>query len=532
MDTNILEKCMEITLEYASTNDAEQPILLTLLDLLDSLFQVVENCDFVLSQLGAQSLEKLIYLVKPKEIKFDFADMFDSDLENDSNTPNAHNLSRLDEKSICIEKEEEKEARGLDKTVRLAAATALSRLGYHSSLPSNESICLLISRICTAVNDFFANFHGIDNDESREEILSFDVSRRSFLLQHALATPENEAFVTSILFTKQSHHEQRFLRLQQENSSKERKLIEASKKEGQLKMEKKKYLQKCQSHATVLQRELAKVKSNATQDARQLVALHVSERTSAESRALQFKRSIEESELKLQEIKRKAEESANAEAKTKEELQIACSKLADLQKESEDLRHLVHEETVKSKGLEETLSARMEEFTSANHKLEGEIRHVKDDNKNLLNNLEDLFADMVSIAQIYQIKEKEEDSELEMKNNKIEELHGIISLEKKKNEKMTENLESLKTENEKLFKKYTKYKERLGEERRDRQDETMRRKRNGPVSYINQLHDSQKSSRNDSGYEKSRRSRSQLGKENRYYEAATSSQQQRRKHIK
>ena len=67
------------TLERASTDDVYQPRLLVLLDLLGVLFSSMEFCDAALNQLGAQTLERIIFLVKPKEVKFDFMAMLDGD---------------------------------------------------------------------------------------------------------------------------------------------------------------------------------------------------------------------------------------------------------------------------------------------------------------------------------------------------------------------------------------------------------------------------------------------------------------------
>lgn len=516
---------MNITLEYASTNDAEQPVLLTLLDILDELFHVVENCDFVLSQLGAQSLEKLIYLVEPKERKIDFC--FDMDIEKNSNTPPANNLSRLDEKSICIEQEEEKEARGLDYTVRLAAATVLSRLGYHASLPSDESLGLLISRICTGVNEFFASFHEFKLDERFKNILSLDVSKRSYRLQYAMTTSENEAFVTSILFAKLEHHEGMLIELKQENESKDKKLFHALEKEQKLKLEKKRLINQCRAHASLFERELTKVKTNAIQDTRQLVAMHASERSYAEKHALELQESMKESESKLKEVQKMMEEFKKAEEIAKKELRVASSKLLDLQKENKELKCMVDGEIAKVQRLEEKLMAKTEELVSTNqiqNELEGEISLVKDNNANLRDNLEDLFADMISISQIYHHKEKEETENLEKKNREFEELRRALDHERESNEEKARNLENLKQENEKLLRKYSKYKERLEVERRERQEENQRRKRNGPVSYINQLHDSQKSNKTASMYGKDTGSRSYLGKENSFYSTSASSQ--------
>jgi hypothetical protein len=525
----MIEECLKLTLEHASTEDSQQPQLLAFLDLLDVLFQRVDNCDLSLSRLGAHSLEKLIYLVKPVEVKFDFMNILDDIQEDtDGNTPPANNLSRLEETSICMEQEDMKSPRGIDHNTRIAAATALSRLGYHASLPSDESIGLLNSRICTAVNDFLTSFH-----ESEDILVTLDIGRRIFRLQNLVATPVNEDFVAMLLLTKQMQQDQKLQQLKKETELKQQQLLEASKREVQLQEEKKRLIKQCRSQSVVMQRELAKVKNSSTQDARQLIAIHVSERSDAEKRATQWESQIQQKDSDLQDAKKEVEGLRKVEDRMKQDLQTANSKMTELDSKNADISRLLREEGTKSNELEERLSVKSEEIVSVRGRqseLEGEINYIKDDNRRLLDNLEDLFADMVSISQIYQYKENEEQCINQKKNRDIEELYGKLSFEREKNKEMVDSVEYMKRENEKLFRKLEKYKQRLVEERQNWQDETQRRKRSGPVSYINQLHDSsqnrsksrnhlesQKPRNQDSQYDKNSRSKSRSGKENSYY---------------
>lgn len=537
---------MTTTLEYASTEDIQQPLLLALLDLLDVQLQMAKSSDFILSKLGAHSVESLIYLVKPKEVRIDFMDASDTMEteihELDSDTPPANNLSRMDEKSICVEQEEEKEARGMDNTVRLAAAIALSRLGYCSSMPTDEGTGLLISRICTAVNDFVVCYHHLYASTEDECILSLDTSKRSFRLQLSVTTPENEDFVSTMIFTTQVLEQRKLSQLREENKNTQKKLDASLEREKRLQKEKNKYVQQCRSQSTVFQREMSRMKKATTQDARQLVAIHASERSNAEQRVSKFARQLEQAKSRIEEAINQAEESQRAQVLTREELQIALSKVVDLRNNNEEFRRQVNEEEAKSNELAEEIYSKTEELESLDrrhHELEAEI-HLRDEtisdvegtNGKLQQDLEDLFADMVSLTQIYQCKESEEAANKEKNNKSLKAIDGKLKLERQSNEEMTENMEGLRRENEKLYKKLAKYKERLEEERRERQEESHRRKRNGPVSYINQLHQSSisdksvrdKSSRKEGASEKSVRDRSRMDKENSYYYAKSSSQ--------
>ena len=544
LSETILEQCVEITLKCSSTDDFQQPLLLALLDLLDVQFSVPKNADFILSTLGADSVENLIYLVNPKEVRIDFMDashMETNSLDLNSETPPANNLSVVDEKSIFVEQEEEKDPKGLDNTVRLSAATALSRLGYCSSIPSDEGVGLLISRICTAVNDFVFCYHHL-SASSKDCFLSFDTSKRAFLLQHSVTVPDNKDFVITMLFTKQAEQQRQQFNLRQENQKKQELLDAALVREKRLQEEKHKYLEYCRSQSLVFRREMCRAKKASTQDARQLVAMHASERSAAERCLSKVERQVESLELQLQEAKDQVEESKKAEMLRKEELHLALSNAADLKKNNEDLRRQFNAEEMKSKMLAEEKQTKSEELESLDRRqreLETKI-HSRDDiisdieatNCRLQRDLEDLFADMVSLARIYQYNESEEKSTKAKHIKEVANLNSKLKSELEKNLEMNENMESLRRENEKLYKKLVKNKEKLEEERRERQEEAQKRKRNGPVSYINQLHqstDSDRSSRDrttrkESALERKSRNRSRVDKENSYYYATASSQ--------
>lgn len=112
-------------------------------------------------------------------------------------------------------------------------------------------------------------------------------------------------------------------------------------------------------------------------------------------------------------------------------------------------------------------------------------------NINLHENLEDLFADMVSITQMYQHNENQHLSDKEKFDSAVADVTGRLHLEREQKGELGKNIRDLQEENQKLYRKLAKYKERLELERKDRMEaDERRRKRNGPVSYFNSLHDS------------------------------------------
>ena len=78
------------------------------------------------------------------------------------------------------------------------------------------------------------------------------------------------------------------------------------------------------------------------------------------------------------------------------------------------------------------------------------IQYFKDDNKNLLNNIEDLFADMISIAQIFREKETKNASDDEKRKRDLTDMQSKLQAERQKSGEIEDGIESLRRENEKL----------------------------------------------------------------------------------
>ena len=117
---------------------------------------------------------------------------------------------------------------------------------------------------------------------------------------------------------------------------------------------------------------------------------------------------------------------------------------------------------------------------------------------------------------------KKENKEARVRFDEIEAAGRKLRREEERNRELAGAVDQQRHENEKLCRKLAKYKERLEDERRQRQDEASRRKRNGPVSYINQLHQTATSDPSvrdrppSRKYSESNGSRFESDKENRY----------------
>ena len=513
VNQSVVELYLETVLEHTSTDDANQPLLLTLVDTMETLLEDGECCTNFIDKLGgANNIETLIHISKPSDIRYDF-NLGTEEADTDTETPPLHNLSRMDEASICIEHEEMKDPRGLDHSVRLSVMTVLARMAYHSSIAApDESTGLLISRISTAVNDSLVEYHTLvegDNDDINGNNCSsitpsMDQKKRFFRLQHVIANPENEEFLFSMMLTGGSLRKKKILRLVDTQKETEYKLQMTLQREKKAQEEKMRLLQQLRTQSIMFRREMSRTKLNMTQDTRQLVAMHASERCNAEERSRNLMQHTEQAKLELERAKMDMQTA-------QDELHMATTKVLELNGNIETIKQEVQDERAKADEILNEIEANREEKRSFEEKCremqrgiderENVISQADDTNHKLQDNLEDLFADMVSLTQIFKHNEDQEESNKQKNNDAIESANQKLVLESQRNK-------DLKEENEKLYRKLAKYKERLEQERKGRQEEHKqrkeednRKKRSGPVSYLNSLHTSttsEVSSRNKS----------------------------------
>ncbi len=504
IDDKIVQRVFHMLIRFPQTESSTRPLLLAIVDLFDTLLQDQQNCDVALKCLNSESLERMINLVVPKNVKFDYKDSAgwdDLSLDIASETPPANNLSRMDENSICIEKEDEGILRGVDTTIQLSFATVLARLAFNYSAINEEGIHLLKSRACTVVKDFVAQClsHSIAS-------ASFDTSKRSFRLQLVVATSENEDFVSTTLYSAHVLNQKQYAHLKLERESAQQKLQDANRRSQDLEGQVTKLTNQNRSKSIVFKREMNRIKENTCQNAEQLVAIHARERSSVESRLGECRQQLEEARAHLETALRQADESQRMVNSTKDELQRTLIRTVDLEKENQNILRQIEQERTRARELEEEVQSKNQKLDTLfrkNEALEDDIQErdrtineCEAANENLRDNLEELFADMVSMATIYEAKEDEVVKLQRQHHVDIEKTESKLRRELERNGELTSTVDQLRLENDKLYRKLAKYKERLEDERRERQDEATRRKRNGPVSYMNQLHQSNSSDKN------------------------------------
>lgn len=509
IDKTTVEGHMTSVLEHATTEDENQPLLLSLLDLLGTLLEHEDCCNHLMDNLGAHKLESLLYLIKPRDVRYDFLQTDDGH-NMESETPPLHNLSKMDETSICMEVEDVKDPKGIDHAVRLATALAAANLAYGSSLVvPDEGIGLLVSRISSAVNDFVDGYSKAIEEGGDPSAYSMDSSRRFFRLQRAISIPENEDFLVSMMSTSGVIRKKKVAEMKSRQTTLEAELEVSRRREREAREANASTTRQLQSQAVVFRREMNRVKVNLAQDSRQLVSMHASERSAAESRmhtlaqqSEQIKSDLDQALAKEHILRdevnqaRAAREAMVAEAeelgRTNNSLQRAVQdekdNAANLVQEVEDTRNRIQSIDAKYTEMRQTLSERNRAVSEA---------HATTDR--LQDNLEDLFADMCNLAQILDHNEGQISAERQKRVAATEQAEQKLRVERERNKELDATVEALQKDNDKLKRKLGKYRERLEQEIKSRRDEEEhRRKRNGPVSYINSLHTSTLSDKNTS----------------------------------
>ena len=374
IDLNFAQKCIQRIFHLSKTrkNPSTNPLLLSLLDILDLLLSSESLLQEVIHVVDTECLEALIHMMAPKDIRIDQAGTFmntslDSTVcdDTDTETPPANNLSRLDEQSICIEKEEEEPANtGIDRSIRISVATVLSRFGYldinnissqnHNgravgiSDANAHSLRLLQSRIRGTVTDFFSASADEQCDDTPKSVLpstfndlqsaSIELTRRNFRLLVSMAVPENEEFLSSYLFSKDKNHESLVEILKGNIDACKKELCLAAQKESQLTTEKEEYQKKMDAQSVRFWREVQRVKKRNSEETTSKISIFDAERKSAERRVQDMSKQVREAESRAVEADESAKASQKAEIQARAELDKVSQQLASLGEQNEELK--------------------------------------------------------------------------------------------------------------------------------------------------------------------------------------------------
>jgi chromosome segregation ATPase len=265
--------------------------------------------------------------------------------------------------------------------------------------------------------------------------------------------------------------------------------------------EKEVYARKLTSQAVTFQRQKSQFQQGVAQNAKQLVQVHNTERCKAEQSLQDMSRHVSEAEARATEAGRVARTCRESEAETKAAFEKATARLKELELKEQDAAQRTQHREAELVRLREELRSSKESHSGLVHR-ETEMRaHIKMQEEALANTeeshgsmregLESLFGDMVSLAQLYEVKEREADSTREGGDAAVQKMKRKLEVEQKRTTELEEKYRQIQYDNDMLSKKYARAREKLEEERKQRQKDAERRnKQTGPVSYINQLHTS------------------------------------------
>lgn len=469
-----------VQLLYSRTKATTHSLLVAVLDILDL---AICHCSTIGASIDTKEVEMLIDLMHVKE---------PGEMVIDEDTPQANNLSRIIDEShldLGAPCEKEQVLRGMDGVIAVAAGTAVARYGSQT-----KTTTVLKSRIQRVVHDY------VDGFQERNKNLSFDLHRRFFRLQIFCASKsdDDEEMIATTQWKRFECH-----RLEVKSKGEEiiqyRKQIGChSEKIQALTAEKRQVQLSVKSQAVSFQRHLNRSRKGDRMEASRLVEQHVGERSKAESRVADAIRRVEIAESRQTEAQRLVEESKASQNKAKEALQMERSKVEEAERilREQRISHQKNESEVvrlrlSLKHAQDQVTEKATHLTTTLRQLdmkETQLNGSSEAFEQLQCELESAYEKLVSIAQIYEIKEEETDDTTRKIERDARNARRKLEHEIHRNDDLEEESSKLQRDNERLLKKLERAKEQVEQERREREEDKARRKRTGPVSYINQLH--------------------------------------------
>ena len=323
-----------------------------------------------------------------------------------------------------------------------------------------------------------------------------DISRRRLRLLTVLAQQTgNEENLSNTLFISELQHCDKVQGMRKQLDLSMLQVKAYQEQEEQLLLENKAYLEQLASRDIQHQFERNELHRKITQRAKQLVVAHSMERQRLEHQVHHLSQSITNSQNELRACQQ-------SEQKLQATVQETTTQMKVLRSSEQDhatrVKHLETEGQQISDELTQT-KVLLTNATNKNHELEEECyiqaQRIEDLNQSeteVQNCLENLFGDMVKLARVYVAKEKEVDNVQETYKTKLEELRRRLKAEQELNNQFEKQERQKQYDLDLLQRKYQRVKEKLEQERQDHQrkleEERQRNKRNGPISYMNQLH--------------------------------------------
>ena len=265
------------------------------------------------------------------------------------------------------------------------------------------------------------------------------------------------------------------------------------------------------SHAKELARTTALVEANAVDEREMLVK----EKRRAEDQARQYRSRMIQAEEQCQKASALEEEARTNLEQAKaaiselsqryEELEIQAKDEAErkvmAEEEVQELKQDIEEVERELNEKKEDLSDLEKEHEAASHALQV----AESSNSDLKQEMEDAYSRLVSLAQLFQVKEEDLTKANTTNRDELRRTRQEVENLSSKRAVAEERADAIERENDELRRKVSRLKKELEKERS--------RKANGPVGYFNKLHDDFEE-KESARRERSERSERRTGKEN------------------
>jgi hypothetical protein len=507
----------------ATTYDYHRPMLIIVADL----------CSIIIPPLycSTEAVEALIEIVstttmrRPAKKTTQTGNSKAGDDDFDSDTPMAANLSRLDNNGNNVmmmmpwpEVVEERVDRGMDAILKLAVGLLLATVAPLCDNPIAQGRAVEEAmHVLQAVGDVS---------------LSMDMAVRTLRLTNALwtttTTAVNEGHVATITHSsghrllQQNWHKGSVIRQQQATIQDLRAQLDASEqKHNSLRLE---LRQSCQKH----QLEKSEIQHQASREATRAIQAHVTERQTADRIAAEMQ--AKAADIQIQLVKAvESERSAKAGLDiVNASLRLALEQKDRLEQSANELGSRLQEmevTIVDAKERVQHLSEKEAELLDRVQRQHEDLVEMQTNETALRNGLENLFEDMVFMAQMYEHQEKHAVTFTDAHREELKSLKGRVQKLQVQNQDLTERESRLQHEKELRGEMYSKLEEKLEQERRDHQREDEQRLQRSTTSaaggtaasYMSHLHADQSSRRRE------KHTDSEVGKENTSSSLASSS---------
>lgn len=511
VDDHFVRQCIDMLMArpktFLSTWDYHAPKMLCLWDTLQIILAVDSKLrEVAIASLSMESADSLIQYLAPKQstgLQSQTSAM--SSLDSSASTPPANNLSRveLDRCDLSVSTDRRCRQRpGLDLAIEVSAATTLALLAravLDPTLDKNYDWTRLVTvqqRLTRGIHNWLGEH--FESSASQNSAPSLEITTRRLRLVTVLQSQQEEAIALALFGVELSHDQttkrQRGLLRHYIDS-----LQQSKEREEQLVLEREELQQSVDRLSASRRQTTAQMKARFTSEVQEQIQLHSIELSKAISHSNEISSQLAIVEQKLMAAERELAQCQARENQARQQAEESISLVSDLRNQVQTLTTRLDESEIRFQTTANKLEAKSVAYESIVQR-ERTLREQMDANtciveaaedseRELRDSLENIFADMVSLATMYEIKEKEAESIEKHSEAEREKLSQQLKTEQRRNAQLEEQLKQLRFENDELSNKCAKTREKLENERRERKSEIERRnKRVGPISYINQLH--------------------------------------------